>query len=348
MASFPAPSICRSFRPNCASLCQLRNLATPRISGPATDVASPAAPCHVRVLGKIWAGVALGRFLSELEHRIPPDVALAAAVQFLSTEGIHPVSSCPPSPSSSSLCSCSFPPDFRKLFQTLLPAISVLGTGMPMLLLMMWIWRAPHPFLPGSWNSPISSASPSPPLARPATVQRLHRYTSTAFTRHDPAASGSGGDTSAASVAISHSSFGYHFAASPTGDSRDVALGFGQWPSASSYLATVIVLRDDPATCCKACNAEEDLCGRRGRGPPPPPPPPPSGDSMGERIRRACQWTGPGYLCGLHRSGVDERGLLDVFTVLYTRMPRGSSTTSHARKVSGMPLSVDGVIHFGR
>ncbi|MGN6367877.1 MAG: MMPL family transporter [Phycisphaerae bacterium] len=124
-------------------------------SGPATNhAASPTYAMYIYPKEDLWSGDKLQRFVSEVEQRCPKDVTLTGiAVQlFHSTEEIH----------HAFLMSTLYALglifalvllDLRKLTQTFL-AISVLAFGLPMLLLMMWVWRAlGDPFgIPGSWN----------------------------------------------------------------------------------------------------------------------------------------------------------------------------------------------------
>ena len=228
-----------------------QGLATPRseraaTSGPATDVAAqPTYAMYVYPREDLWAGDKLGRFVSELEHRCPADVTLTGiAVQlFHSTEEIH----------HAFLMSTIYALilifvlvllDFRKLFQTLL-AISVLGFGLPMLLLMMWIWRAlGDPFgIPGSWN--FANFFGLPILigaGHEYGVFMVHRYRETL---HDPRRVWQRWDVSDRALLLCAivTSFSFGFLAF----ARHRGLASLGWVmavgTACIYLATVIVLR---------------------------------------------------------------------------------------------------------
>jgi len=119
--------------------------------------AKPTYALYVYPKEDLWAGDRLGKFVAELEERMrgqPSDVTLTGiAVQlFHSTEEIHHAFMMS-TVYALGLIFVLVLLDLRNLSQTLL-AISVLGFGLPMLLLMMWIWRAlGEPFgIPGSWN----------------------------------------------------------------------------------------------------------------------------------------------------------------------------------------------------
>jgi hypothetical protein len=134
--------------------------------------------------------------------------------------------------------------DLRKLTQTLL-AISVLAFGLPMLLLMMWIWRAlGEPFgIPGSWN--FANFFGLPILigaGHEYGVFMVHRYRETL---HDPRRVWQRWDVSDRALLLCAivTSFSFGFLAF----ARHRGLASLGWimavGTACIYLATVVVLR---------------------------------------------------------------------------------------------------------
>ena len=107
----------------------------------------------------LWATDNLGRFVKEVEQRVPATdggggVTLTGiAVQlFHSTEEIRHAFLMSAIYALGLIVVLVFL-DLRSVKETVL-AVSVLAFGLPMLLLMMWVWRAlGEPFgIPGSWN----------------------------------------------------------------------------------------------------------------------------------------------------------------------------------------------------
>ena len=228
-----------------------QGLAAPRseraaTSEPSTNTtAAPTYAMYVYPKEDLWSGDKLERFVSELENRCPKSVTLTGiAVQlFHSTEEIH----------HAFLMSTIYALilifvlvllDLRKITQTLL-AISVLAFGLPMLLLMMWIWRAlGDPFgIPGSWN--FANFFGLPILigaGHEYGVFMVHRYRETL---HDPRRVWQRWDVSDRALLlcaiVTSFSFGFLAFAHHRGlASLGWVMAVG---TACIYLATVIVLR---------------------------------------------------------------------------------------------------------
>jgi predicted RND superfamily exporter protein len=102
----------------------------------------------------LWDAGALQDFVKEVESRTPKDVVLTGIAPQLyhSVQEIHRAFK-NSTEYALILVFVLVLLDLRKLGQTLL-AVSVLGLGLPMLLLCMWLWRYWHePWgIPGSWN----------------------------------------------------------------------------------------------------------------------------------------------------------------------------------------------------
>jgi len=196
----------------------------------------------------LWSGDKLGRFVDELELRMagsPPTVTLTGiAVQlYHSTQEIH-----------HAFLMSSFYAlllifvlvllDLRNLSQTLL-AVLVLAAGLPMLLLMMWLWRAMgEPFgIPGSWN--FANFFGLPILigaGHEYGVFMVHRYRETL---HDPRRVWGRWDVSDRALLlcaiVTSFSFGFLTLAQHRGlASLGWVMAVG---SACTYMATLLVLR---------------------------------------------------------------------------------------------------------
>jgi uncharacterized protein len=195
----------------------------------------------------LWATDNLGRFVKDVEQRVPADqrVTLTGiAVQlFHSTEEIRHAFLMSAIYALGLIVVLVFL-DLRSVKETVL-AVSVLAFGLPMLLLMMWVWRAlGEPFgIPGSWN--FANFFGLPILigaGHEYGVFMVHRYKEAV---HDPRRVWGRWDVSDKALLlcaiVTSFSFGFLMRAEHRGlASLGWVMGVG---SGCVYLATVLVLR---------------------------------------------------------------------------------------------------------
>ncbi|HVS70508.1 MAG TPA: MMPL family transporter [Phycisphaerae bacterium] len=132
--------------------------AAPRSERDVLEATAPAGhptyALYVYPKADLWDAGALQDFVKEVESRTPKDVVLTGIAPQLyhSVQEIHRAFK-NSTEYALILVFVLVLLDLRKLGQTLL-AVSVLGLGLPMLLLCMWLWRYWHePWgIPGSWN----------------------------------------------------------------------------------------------------------------------------------------------------------------------------------------------------
>jgi predicted RND superfamily exporter protein len=231
----------------------LPDLAEPRSerdSAATKEVAAEKATYALYVYPRqdLWATDNLGRFVKEVEQRVPgtdPAVVVTGiAVQlFHSTEEIRHAFLMSTVYALVLIVLLVFL-DLRSVKETVL-AVSVLAFGLPMLLLMMWVWRAlGEPFgIPGSWN--FANFFGLPILigaGHEYGVFMVHRYKEAV---HDPRRVWGRWDVSDRALLlcaiVTSFSFGFLMRAEHRGlASLGWVMGVG---SGCVYLATVLVLR---------------------------------------------------------------------------------------------------------